>query len=45
MCRVPVAATAVGGIPEIVKHGSTGLLVKPRAPGIGRASHLFSSAK
>jgi glycosyltransferase involved in cell wall biosynthesis len=32
MCRVPVVATAVGGIPEIVKHRSTGLLVQPRDP-------------
>jgi len=33
MCRVPVVATAVGGIPEIVMHRSTGLLVQPRDPG------------
>lgn len=26
---VPVVATAVGGIPEIVRHGETGLLVEP----------------
>jgi teichuronic acid biosynthesis glycosyltransferase TuaC len=32
MCRAPVVATAVGGIPEIVKHRSTGLLVQPRDP-------------
>ena len=32
-CRVPVVASAVGGIPEIVVHGETGLLVpfKPRS--------------
>jgi len=27
LCRVPVIATAVGGIPEIVRTGETGLLV------------------
>jgi teichuronic acid biosynthesis glycosyltransferase TuaC len=32
MCRVPVVATAVGGIPEVVKHRSTGRLVLPRDP-------------
>jgi len=29
---LPVVATNVGGIPEIVKHGETGLLVPPRDP-------------
>jgi glycosyltransferase involved in cell wall biosynthesis len=28
-CGVPVIATAVGGIPEIVQHGRNGLLVRP----------------
>jgi glycosyltransferase involved in cell wall biosynthesis len=29
---LPVAATAAGGIPEVVAHGETGLLVPPRDP-------------
>jgi glycosyltransferase involved in cell wall biosynthesis len=28
----PVVATAVGGLPEMLKHGQTGLLVPPRDP-------------
>jgi starch synthase len=28
----PVVATRTGGLPEIVAHGSTGLLVPPRRP-------------
>ena len=31
-CGLPVVATAVGGIPEIVKHGETGLLIEPDNP-------------
>lgn len=31
-CRVPVVATSAGGIPEVVEHGRTGLLVPPRDP-------------
>lgn len=30
---VPVAATRVGGIPEVVEHGATGMLSAPRDPG------------
>lgn len=32
MCRAPLVATAVGGTPEVVKDGETGLLVPPRDP-------------
>jgi glycosyltransferase involved in cell wall biosynthesis len=31
-CGVPIAATAAGGIPEIVADGSSGLLAPPRDP-------------
>ena len=30
--EVPIAATAAGGIPEVVMHGETGLLSPPRDP-------------
>jgi glycosyltransferase involved in cell wall biosynthesis len=29
-CGVPVVSTAVGGIPELVRHGANGLLAPPR---------------
>ncbi|MCL4522519.1 MAG: N-acetyl-alpha-D-glucosaminyl L-malate synthase BshA [Acidobacteria bacterium] len=29
-CEVPVIATRVGGLPEVVKHGADGYLVQPR---------------
>jgi glycosyltransferase involved in cell wall biosynthesis len=31
-CGLPVFATAVGGVPEVVDHGGTGFLVPPRDP-------------
>ncbi len=31
-CGVPIAATAAGGIPEVVESGVTGQLVRPRDP-------------
>ena len=43
MLRVPVAAYAIAGIPEVVKHGTTGLLAPPRdVEGLAvRASELL----
>lgn len=29
-CRVPVVATNIGGVPEIIKDGETGFLVEPK---------------
>jgi len=31
-CEKPVVATSVGGIPEVVENGVTGIVVKPHAP-------------
>lgn len=31
-CRLPIAATTAGGIPEIVEDGRSGLLCRPRDP-------------
>jgi glycosyltransferase involved in cell wall biosynthesis len=30
--RTPLVATAVGGLPSVIEHGSTGMLVPPRDP-------------
>lgn len=30
--KIPIVATAVGGIPEVIENNVTGLLVKPRSP-------------
>lgn len=38
ICKVPIVATAAGGIPEIVKHENTGLLSQ-----VGDAEHLANN--
>jgi glycosyltransferase involved in cell wall biosynthesis len=36
--RTPLVATAVGGLPDLLDHGTAGLLVAPRDPGaLGQA--------
>lgn len=37
---VPVVATGVGGVPEVVKEGATGLIVPPNDPGATAAAVL-----
>ena len=37
-CGLPIIGTDVGGIPELVRHGTDGILVKPAEPGKVRES-------
>lgn len=43
---VPVVASRVGGIPSVLTHGETGLLVKPADPGeLSQAMSLLASSR
>ena len=40
-CGIPIVATAVNGVPDVVKHGRTGLLARPGDPrSLARAIEL-----
>jgi glycosyltransferase involved in cell wall biosynthesis len=44
-CRLPVIGTRVGGIPEVIREGHTGWLVRPRDPeAIARAADMLLDA-
>lgn len=41
-CGIPIVATAVNGVPDVVKHGRTGLLARPGDPqSLARAIELM----
>ena len=43
---IPVIATSVGGIPDIIQHGINGLLVAPKNPEVlARAIHQLIQSK
>ncbi len=42
ICRAPIVATSVGGIPELIRNGETGLVVQSKDPsGLARAIELM----